>query len=196
MQGYKILLISILAACIAGGMTAFFVARPTYQSAPDAHDRIKTFYATENAVWVDPRSMRRALDDGTNPFVLVDLRTPQEYEKEHIITAVNIPAHKNSTATSTDDTSRLVGQFANLQFQHPDKDIVVYCYNSACTTGKEVGQTLAEHDIYVKILAIGWNEWRYYWTLWNDEADWGTTHAEDYALSGTEPGKATSRDTP
>jgi len=38
-------------------------------------------------------------------------------------------------------------------------------------TGRKIGKMLAEKEIYVKHPNIGWNEWRYYWNLWNHELD-------------------------
>jgi hypothetical protein len=55
-------------------------------------------------------------------------------------------------------------------------------------TGRKIGNMLAEHDIYVQQLGIGWNEWRYYWNLWNHEHEWELTNVEDYIYSGSEPG--------
>lgn len=55
-------------------------------------------------------------------------------------------------------------------------------------TGRKAGQMLAEKGIYVKHLGIGWNEWRYFWNLWNHEHEWDKTKVEDYVATGTEPG--------
>ena len=48
---------------------------------------------------------------------------------------------------------------------------------------------LAERGIYVQLLGIGWNEWRYFWTLWNHDGEWATTKPTDYIATGKEPGK-------
>ena len=53
----------------------------------------------------------------------------------------------------------------------------------------EIGKMLADHDIYIKELGIGWNEWRYHWNLWNHEHEWDQTNVEDYIYSGPEPGE-------
>ena len=47
---------------------------------------------------------------------------------------------------------------------------------------------MAENDIYVQTLGIGWNEWRYFWTLWNHPHEWNVTNVEDYLFSGEEQG--------
>src|SRR3989338_485113 len=52
---------------------------------------IAEFYDVENAVHVSPHSVRKHLGD--NEIVLVDLRSQEEYETLHAITAVNVPAY-------------------------------------------------------------------------------------------------------
>ena len=55
-------------------------------------------------------------------------------------------------------------------------------------SAKKIGKLLAENDIYVQTLGIGWNEWRYFWTLWNHPHEWNVTNVEDYLFLGEEPG--------
>ncbi|MBI4162405.1 MAG: rhodanese-like domain-containing protein [Candidatus Aenigmarchaeota archaeon] len=147
-------------------------------------DLIKDFYLAENAVHVSPHSLRAKMDKVDNSFILVDLRSLEEYEKEHIIGAISIPAYSDKY-TSDYDKQRIVSEFRKLP---SDKEIIVYCYSTPCMTGRKVGQMLAEEGIYVKSLNIGWNEWRYFWNLWNHEHEWNTTIAADYIASGSEPG--------
>ncbi len=78
----------------------------------------------------------------------------------------HIPAYRDPGTPAYYDVDRIVGEFAQLP---KDNDIVVYCYSMPCMTGRKIGQLLAHSDIYVKHLSIGWNEWRYHWTLWNHE---------------------------
>lgn len=86
---YKtVVLSSLIAAILASGLTYVFTANKK----PSKEELIKNFYLTENAVHVSPHSLRRKMDKGEKNYVLVDLRSPQEYEKEHIVGAVNIPA--------------------------------------------------------------------------------------------------------
>ena len=61
-------------------------------------------------------------------------------------------------------------------------------------TGRKVGKILVEHDIYVKHLGIGWNEWRYHWTLWNHPHEWNQTEVMDYIWEGPQPGIPKQKD--
>ncbi len=146
---------------------------------------IKDFYLTETNVHVSPHHLRKEMDKGDIDFILVDLRSQEEYEREHIIGAINIPAYETPDKSAYNDVDRIVNSFSNLP---KDKDIIVYCYSIPCMTGRKIGNMLAEHGIYVKQLGIGWNEWRYYWQLWNHEHEWNITNVEDYIYIGSEPG--------
>ena len=116
------------------------------------------------------------------------MRSQEEYEREHIIGAVNIPAYSDPNTSAYNDVDRIVGSFRTLISENPDKDIIVYCYSTPCMTGRKIGKMLVEHDIYVKHLGIGWNEWRYYWNLWNHEHEWDVKKVESYIWKGAEPG--------
>jgi len=147
-------------------------------------DLIKEFYLTETAVHVSPHHLRKAIDKGDDSFILVDLRSEEEYEKEHIIEAINIPAYRDPDTSAYDDVERIISMFSALP---KDKDIIVYCYSTPCMSGRKIGKLLTEHGIYVKHLGIGWNEWRYYWNLWNHEHEWNQTNVSDYIETGESP---------
>ncbi len=183
MQKYSFLLLAIIAGALGGSLATMGILE---WKSTDRASLISEFYAVENAVHVSPHSLRKKIADGKNDFVLVDLRSAQEYEKEHITGAVNIPAYKDPDHSAYDEVDRIVGAFAALP---TGKDVVVYCYSIPCMTGRKIGAMLTQHGIYVQHLGIGWNEWRHFWTLWNHEHEWSKTNAEEYVASGKEPGK-------
>ncbi len=148
---------------------------------------IRDFYLTENAVHVSPHTLRKGMDKGDSKYLLVDLRSAQEYENAHIAGAVSIPAYSDPNTSAYGDVDRIVNAFRALP---QDRETVVYCYSIPCMTGRKIGQMLAEHGIYVKHLGIGWNEWRYAWNSWNHEGEWAKTNPQDYIASGKEPGRA------
>ncbi len=180
----KILFFLFVAMAVGaiGGFAASFIML-NYQNSEDAI--VKEFYLSQNAVYVSPHSLRVKMDKGINDYVLVDLRSQEEYEKEHIIGAISIPAYKDKSTSAYDDVGRIVGEFFRLP---KDKDIIVYCYSMPCMSGRKIGKLLAENGIYVKHLGIGWNEWKYFWNWWNHEFEWNLTSAADYIAAGTEPG--------
>lgn len=179
-------LVSLLVSSTVGGAVYVIVSASVKQK-PTKNELIAEFYAVENAVHVSPHSIRKAMDKGEQQYTLVDLRSKEEYEKSHIVGAVNIPAYSDPDTSAYGDVDRIVAGFRQLP---QDKDIIVYCYSMPCMTGRKVGAMLAEHGIYVKHLGIGWNEWRYFWNLWNHEHEWNKTKVEEYVATGSEPGVA------
>jgi len=179
----KGLLIGVLVGAVLVGGTVWLLED---EQKTDAQ-LITEFYEAETAVHVSPHGMRKHIADGE--YIIVDLRSQEEYETEHIIGAINIPAYATPDKSDYGAVERIVGAFAalNTQAELEDKEIVVYCYSAACMTGRKIGAMLAEHDIYVKHLGIGWQEWKYYWDLWNHSGETPVDPAE-YVSSGLEPG--------
>ncbi|MBI5079068.1 rhodanese-like domain-containing protein [Candidatus Wolfebacteria bacterium] len=181
-ENIKIIIFSVVAAAVAGGFSGWAVVN---FKTPSKEELIKEFYLIENAVHVSPHTIRKKMADGdTGGFILIDLRSAEEYEKEHIAGAISIPAYKDPEHSAYDEKDRIIGAFRQLP---KDKDVIVYCYSMPCMTGRKIGQMLAENGIYVKHLGIGWNEWRYYWNLWNHDGE-ASSKMENYIVSGKEPG--------
>ena len=195
-------LISIATALVV----SFFVVSMQKTDAADTQLTIKTYlenrtpedltaewYKVENIIHVSPHSVRKHIGD--NEIVLVDLRSQEEYETNHIITAVNVPAYATPDKSDYGAVDRIVGAFKELELKNPGKDIVVYCYSMPCMTGRKIGEMLTGHGIYVKHLGIGWSEWRYFWKLWNHDGEKAVNPA-DYVFSGKEPGVFSGKKSP
>lgn len=188
----KIVILAATVGALVGSGTTFLILR---SQKPTKQQLIKDFYLTENAVHVSPHTLRKKMDKGEMDYTLVDLRSSQEYEKEHIIGAINIPTYKDpnnsiSLDSESKEKERILNQFRQLP---KNKDVIVYCYSMPCMTGRKIGKLLAENGIFVKSLNIGWNEWRYFWNLWNHDSE-KPTDAKDYVVSGKEPGKPKTKD--
>lgn len=178
MRPFTIAVIAGLIGGLAGSLIVLQI--------PSSPNRlIAEFYATENAVHVSPHSLRTKMAKGDASFTLVDLRSAEEYEREHIAGAINIPAYSDPNTSAYGDVDRIVAAFRALP---EGKPVIVYCYSMPCMTGRKIGEMLAEHGMYVQHLGIGWNEWRHHWTLWNHEHEWDATKVQDYIASGLEPG--------
>ncbi len=178
---YKLILLAMIFGLLAGTLASLIVFKITTSE----NNLAKDYYRTETLLHVSPHHLRKAMDKGDNSFILVDLRSPEEYENEHIVGAINIPAYRDPDTSAYSDVERIVKMFDALP---KDKDIIVYCYSIPCMTGRKIGKMLAEHGILVQQLGIGWNEWRYYWDLWNHEHEWNVTNVKNYIINGTEPG--------
>ena len=183
----KTLTITIVVGILSGAAGAYIVdALPKSQDA-----LIHEFYDVETATSVSPHHIRKGIAKGDRSFVLVDLRSQEEYEMEHVIGAYNVPAYRDPDHSAYGDVERIVGGFKELEEKYPDRELIVYCYSIPCMTGRKIGKLLADHGVYVKHLGVGWNEWRYHWTLWNHPHEWEQTNVMDYVISGPEPGEFT-----
>jgi rhodanese-related sulfurtransferase len=178
----KLIIMAIIFGIVGGLIGALGVMKFDTKS---QNELIQEFYEVENAVHVSPHGVRKHLSDGET--ILVDLRSAEEYENEHVITAVSIPAYATPDKSDYGAVERIVGSFEKLIAENPGKEIVVYCYSTPCMTGRKIGLTLAENGIYVKHLGIGWNEWRYYWSIWNHDGETQVDPSK-FVISGTEPG--------
>lgn len=176
---FPIILLSLVGGFIGGAIAVTSII-------PSQNRLIEEFYQVENAVHVSPHGVRKHIAEGKNDVTLVDLRSKEEYEREHIVGAYNIPAYSDPDHSAYDDVERIVSAFRALP---QDKPIIVYCYSMPCMTGRKIGLMLTKHGIYVQHLGVGWNEWRHFWELWNHEHEWGTTSVLDYVATGSEPGE-------
>ena len=180
----------VLAFVIGVGLGAItlYVGQMMLAESETADDSIAEFYRVENAVSISPHGLRGKMDAGDKSYVLVDLRSAEEYKEEHVIGAVNVPAYSDRYTSAYGEVDRIVNSFKEIKEEYEGRDIIVYCYSTACMTGRKIGGILAEHGIYVKHLNIGWYEWRHDWNSWNHEHEWETDKVEEYIWSGEEPG--------
>lgn len=137
------------------------------------HNPYLEFYRTENAVAVSPHDLRMEMDKGIHDTIIVDLRTKEEYTKEHIVWAINIPGFSPTDTDAESQRVRIVNEFKKLP---KDKRIIVHCYTHYCMLAKHVGLMAAEAGINVHELNVWWNEWRNEWDLWNGK---GTSQSVD-----------------
>lgn len=179
-------------AGIVGVVSALVVLRLSTEQVPhqeSQQEKIASYYEHEVATLVSPHHVRKAILNGERDFVLVDVRSYEEYEAEHIIGALSVPAYVDKENTQKTDKNRIIEAFGEIQREHPAKEIIVYCYSSACMTGRKIGNMLAQNGIYVHELGVGWNEWRYFWKQWNYPHEWDKINPEDYVSAGKEPGQ-------
>lgn len=180
----SVILAAVIGAIIGG---AIAITTSLYLPTPEAK-LIEDWYSAENLIHVSPHHIRKHMAIGDDTFILVDLRSDEEYTRQHIIGAVNIPAYKDPYKSAYGDVERITNGFRDLIERNPGVDIIVYCYSIPCMTGRKIGKMLADQGIYVQHLGVGWNEWKYYWNLWNHEHEWNNTLVEDYLWSGPDPG--------
>jgi rhodanese-related sulfurtransferase len=90
-----------------------------------------------------PIELNKMMESGEK-LNIIDVRRPEDYAKEHIPGAVNLPEDKWST-------------FKGLSKDRPN---VVYCYTIVCQLSIKAAKYFAEHDFPVMQLTGGIEEWK------------------------------------
>jgi len=183
-------IITILIGIVMGAIGGYATSILLQDDSADA--KKAAYYANSVATLQSPHGLRKALANGSaaDKFVIVDVRSAEEYETEHMVTALSIPAYTNKDNTEHTSEDRVIEEFKKLRDldENAGKTILIYCYSASCMTGRNVGNLLAKNGVYVKELTIGWNEWRYFPNTWNYPHEWEDVKIMDYVSSGTEPG--------
>jgi len=177
----EILIPSLIAAIIASLLTIWIMTHAF--SSVTEEKLIQEFYEHEVATNISAHWLRKKISSGDTSFVLVDVRSEEEYLEGHIKWAISIPAYTDRDNTQNISNERILEAFTSIS---PDKEIITYCYSSYCMSSRKIGKFLAENDVYVKHLTVGWNEWRYHWDLWNYPHEEDRT--EDFISSWEDPG--------
>jgi rhodanese-related sulfurtransferase len=151
----SIVLLSLL-FCIFSGVAGAATYRNFFEKKTDV---FKEFYDTENSVSVSPSTLRRLIDNKDENFVLVDLRSSNEYNIDHVVGAINIPIVGMQE-------SMILAEFKKIP---QSKKIIMYCYSAYCMLSRQAGQLLANNGIHAQHLNLGWAEWKYNWTFWNPQ---------------------------
>lgn len=166
---FVLITLPLILCGIIGGLIGAYVVR---HSPSTAEERMTEYYQAEMATVVSPSALKKMIDAKSDAYILVDLRSEVEYNTEHFATAINIPA-----VSMNED--QLIEAFGKLD---KSKEIIVHCYSAYCTLGRQVGETLANKNIFVKELTIGWSELRYHYDLWNPGAK--PEDGEKYIIKG------------
>ncbi len=108
------------------------------------------------------------------PFILVDIRSHEKYEIGHINHAHNIPVE-------FDDDKRVSKKVLDsFQSVNQDKSIIIYSENRYDRQAEKLAAYLIENGIIVKILSVGWSEFRRFPNFWLSEDQWDTVDINMY----------------
>ena len=127
----KVVVISIIVGFLAGGIAAFSIEEFSETSTGEL---MKEFYEIENAVHISPHGLRKHIGEDPN-VIIVDLRSQEEYEEEHIVTAVNVPAYKDRDHSDYGAIERIVSQFKELH-----DTLALQYFNALFKSGVRVAQ--------------------------------------------------------
>jgi rhodanese-related sulfurtransferase len=117
-------------------------AKPTRKSV----DVAAYFQAKLEAEW-GPYDLKRALDSRAQDIVVLDTRTPDAFDEEHLPQAINIPE------------AELAQRLSELP---KSKEVVPYCWTITCHLATRVALFLAQRGYRVHELAGGIEMWKQY----------------------------------
>src|SRR6056297_1439841 len=76
---------------------------------------------------INKEELKKRIDEGSN-FALIEVLSPEDYNKEHIKGAINIPV-------------REIGKKANERF-NKDDELIVYCSSPTCQASPSAAKKL------------------------------------------------------
>lgn len=105
---------------------------------------------------------------GKSSISLVDIRSENSYQKEHIRYAISIPVSIDSSGAIHDE-ARVLSDFKKLSSNRP---IVIYGENQFSLTPHVLSEFLRKNGVQTKKLTVGWNEFRHLSNFWIPESMW------------------------
>jgi len=119
-------------------------------------EKIKELIELEKYLYVDPLVLLKLIDSGDKKIILVDIRDSLSFKKTHIKGAVNF---------SIEQIKKDISILKN-------KKVIVYGDTASSTLSKEIALLLIEKRINVRLMSVGWNEFRHFKNLWVPESQW------------------------
>ena len=109
--------------------------------------QLQAFFTAKLAAECGPHDVKRrqAADDAS--LLLLDVRTREAFQQEHIKGAVNIPADELAS---------------RLKELPPSKELITYCWSVTCSLAPRAALFLASKGYRVKELVGGIAEWKSY----------------------------------
>jgi len=132
------------------------------KSAPK--EKIKELIELERYLYIDPLTILKIIDNGDKKIILLDLRDSLSYNRAHI---------KGAAHYSMDQIKKDTSKFKN-------KKIIIYGDTSSSVLSKETALLLIEKGIDVRLMSVGWNEFRHFRNLWVPESQWNTIDVNKY----------------
>lgn len=140
-------------------------------------NEIEEFMNLQSELYYDPVNYFVYNED----IQLVDIRRKENFQKEHISSSINIPVEiDKANPSEIVNKEELIEAFKKLD---SEKTIVIFGENTNSLVPSKLAGLLAEKHIAVKVMTIGWNEFRHLHTFWLPEQLWGKVNVLEFVES-------------
>ena len=129
-----------------------------------SHSKLKDYLKTEQDLYLDPITLIELINKKSKKILVFDVREKESYKKEHLKGAVFFES---------------LTQVKKLD-EKKEKTIIVYGDFSSSVKPKQIALTLLENGFTVKILSIGYNEFRHLKVFWLPQNYWDKINPDDY----------------
>lgn len=119
----------------------------------------------------DPVRLKNRLKLGDKDMLIIDLRSKKEFKKGHVRSAINVAWQED------------IGAWLKQLKKQPlkSKTIILYEHSQASVLPQELSLYLKKEGYSAYYLAIGYNEWRHFYTFWLPEKDWSSWQPEQFS---------------
>ncbi len=120
--------------------------------------------------YFDPLDVVQVIKEGNAGISFLDIRSDDEYKKEHIKGAISAPIYHIGDGNVA--YYAIDGVLGKIRLDKA-KQIVVYGPSNSFQRQQEVMSQLKKRGYSAKLLAVGWNEFRHFQNIWIPEPLWG-----------------------
>ena len=97
---------NIIIGSVLGALTVYLTLNANGQSTTvTAEDKIAAYCSNSAATLVSPHNLRERMTHGKEDYVLIDVRAEEDYEREHVVTAINIDTGRDLEVVLEDSVS-------------------------------------------------------------------------------------------
>lgn len=129
-----------------------------------SHSKLKDYLKTEQDLYLDPITLIELINNKSKEILVFDVRKKEAYQKEHLKGAIFF-----ESLTQVKKVNK-----------NKKKTIIIYGDFSSSVKPKQIALTLLENGFSVKILSIGYNEFRHLKVFWLPQDYWDKINPDDY----------------
>lgn len=163
-QYFFLFLTSFLGSVITSSVALFiFAGNLVTQFAPNPEAEVMSaktqVVKTAELEKYDPLLLAQKLKKGDRDVLLIDIRSKEDYEKGHIVTALNLPVFGTGLMSESGNLNEAGIEKAMSGVIKDGQIVVLYGQNAYSTTPTAIAQLLMDQYPDIKPLAIGFDEW-------------------------------------